>query len=170
MSQTSPQNFLPQDINSVTTKKHRNKDRGSGTSAPRPGTLKIFTILTSHVRSAPLTQKSRYRSTEDRRISDISWDIGYNLKILGKVLLTVQPSKKISAFSSYFYINNKLALSVDALLGLNTMRELGILISPDSNEIIYEGKPLKGMSNPFPMAFLDSPLTGEQTLSPIVAK
>ncbi len=49
------------------------------------------------------------------------------------------------------------------------MRELGILISPDSNEIIYEGKPLKGMSNPSPLAFLDSPLT-EQTVSPIVAK
>ncbi len=52
---------------------------------------------------------------------------------------------------------------MDALLGLNTMRELGILISLDSNEIIYDGKPLKGMSNPPPMAFLDSPLTGEQT-------
>ncbi len=48
------------------------------------------------------------------------------------------------------------------------MRELGILISPNSNEIIYEGKPLKGISNPSPLAFLDSPLTGEQTVSPIV--
>ncbi len=59
---------------------------------------------------------------------------------------------------------------MDALLGLNTMRELGILISPDSDEIIYEGKLLKGMSNPSPLAFLDSPITEEQTVSPIVAK
>ncbi len=59
---------------------------------------------------------------------------------------------------------------MDALLGLNTMRELGILISPDSNEVIYKDKPLKGLSNPSPLAFLDSPLTGEQSVSPIVAK
>ncbi len=59
---------------------------------------------------------------------------------------------------------------MDASLSLNTMRELGILISPDSNEIIYEGKPLKGMSNSSPLAFLCSPLTGEQTVSPIVPK
>ncbi len=95
---------------------------------------------------------------------------GYNLEIIGKVSLTVQPSKEVSAFRSYFYIIKKLALPMDALLGLNTIRELGILISPDSNEIIYEGKPLKGMSNPSPLAFLNSPLTGEQTVSPIVAK
>ncbi len=57
---------------------------------------------------------------------------GYNLEILGKVSLTVQPSKGVSAFRSYFYLIKKLALPVDALLGLNTMRELGILISPDS--------------------------------------
>ncbi len=94
----------------------------------------------------------------------------YNLEILGKVLFTVQPSKKVSAFCSYFYITKTLALPVDALLGLTTMRELGILISPDSNEIIYEGKPLKETSNPSWLAFLDSPLTGEQTVSPIVAK
>ncbi len=50
------------------------------------------------------------------------------------------------------------------------MGELGILINPDSDEIIDEGKPLKGMSNPSPLAFLDSPLTEEQTVSPIVAK
>ncbi len=55
---------------------------------------------------------------------------------------------------------------MDALLGLNTMRDLEILRSPDSNEI----KPLKGLSNPSPLAFLDSPLTEEQTVSPIVAK
>ncbi len=96
--------------------------------------------------------------------------MGYNLEILGKVLLTVQPSKEVSAFRSYFYIIQKLALPVDALLSLNIIRELGILISPDSNEIIYEGKPLKGMSNPSPLAFLDSPLAEEQTFSPIVAK
>ncbi len=63
-----------------------------------------------------------------------------------------------------------MALPVDALLGLNTMRQLGIFTSPASNEIVYEGKPLKGMSNPFPLAFLDSPLAEEQTVSPIVAK
>ncbi len=63
-----------------------------------------------------------------------------------------------------------MVLPVDALLGLNTMRELEVLISPDSNEIIYGGKPLKGMSNPSPLAFPDSPLTGEQTVSLIVAK
>ncbi len=50
------------------------------------------------------------------------------------------------------------------------MRELGILISPDSNEIIYEGKPLKGMSNPSPLAFLYLPFAEKQTVSPIVAK
>ncbi len=50
------------------------------------------------------------------------------------------------------------------------MRELEILISPVSNEIIYEGKPLKGMSNPSPLSFLDSPFSEEQTVSPIVAK
>ncbi len=70
--------------------------------------------------------------------------MGYNLEILVKVPLTVQPSKVVSAFRSYFYIIKKLALPVDALLGLNTMRKSGILISPDSNEIIYKGKPLKG--------------------------
>ncbi len=59
---------------------------------------------------------------------------------------------------------------MDALLSLNTMRELGILISPDSNEIIYEGKPLQGMSNPSPLALLDSPLKEEQIVSPIAAK
>ncbi len=59
--------------------------------------------------------------------------MGYNLEILGEVLLTVRPSKKVSAFRSYFYITNKLALPVDALLGLNTMRELRMLISPDIN-------------------------------------
>ncbi len=95
---------------------------------------------------------------------------GYKLEILVKVLLTVQPSRKVSVFRSYLYITNKLALPMDALIGLNTMRELGALISPDSNEIIYKGKPLKGMSNPFPLGFLDSPLTGEQSVSPIVAK
>ncbi len=61
---------------------------------------------------------------------------GYNLEILGKVLLTVQPSREVSAFCSYFYVTKTLASPVDALLSLNTMRELGILISPDSNEII----------------------------------
>ncbi len=96
--------------------------------------------------------------------------MGYNLEILGKVSLTVKPLKEVSAFRSSFYIIKKLALPVDALLGLNTMRELGILISPDSNEIIYEGKPLKGMSNPSPLAFLDSPFAEEQTVFPIVAK
>ncbi len=95
---------------------------------------------------------------------------GYSLEILGKVLLTVQPSKKVSAFRSYFYVITKFTLPVDALISLNTMRELGILISPDSNEINYEGKLLKGMSSPSPLAFLDSPLTEEQTVSPIVAK
>ncbi len=95
---------------------------------------------------------------------------GSNLKILGKVSLTVQPSKEVSEFCSSFYIIKKLALPADALLGLNTMRELGILISPNSSEIIYEGKPLKGMSNPSPLAFLDWPITEEQTVSPIVAK
>ncbi len=95
---------------------------------------------------------------------------GYNLKILGKVLLTVRPSRKFSGFRSYFYVRNKLALHGDALLGLNTMRELRMLISPDTNEVIYKGKFLKGMSNPSPLAFLHSPLTGEQSVSPIVAK
>ncbi len=80
---------------------------------------------------------------------------GHNLEILGKVLLTVQPSRKVSAFRSHFYIVNKLALPVDAILGLNAMRELRMLISPDTNEVIYKGKPLKGMSNPSPLAFLD---------------
>ncbi len=84
---------------------------------------------------------------------------GSNLEFLGKVSLTVQPSKEVSAFRSSFYIIKTLALPVGALLGLNTMRELGILISPNENEIIYEGKPLKGMSNLSPLAFLDSPIT-----------
>ncbi len=95
---------------------------------------------------------------------------GYNLEILGKVLLTVRPSRKVSKFRSYFYVTNKLELPVEALPGLNTMRELRMLISPDTNEVIYKGKPLKGMSNPSPLTFLDSPLTGEQSVSPIVAK
>ncbi len=68
---------------------------------------------------------------------------GYCVEILGKVLLTVQPSRKVSAFRSYFHVTNKLMLPVNALLGLNNMRELGILISPDSNEVIYKGKPLE---------------------------
>ncbi len=95
---------------------------------------------------------------------------GCNLEIKGKVLSIVQQSRKVNAFRSYFYVIKTLALPVDALLGLNTMRELGILISHDSNAIIYKGKPLKGMTNPSPLVFLDSPLTGEQTVSPIVAK
>ncbi len=95
---------------------------------------------------------------------------GYNPEILGKVLLTVQPSRKASVFCSYFYVTNKLELPADALLGLNTMRELRILISPESNEVNYKDKPLKGMSNPSPLVFLDSPLTGKQSVSPIVAK
>ncbi len=55
-----------------------------------------------------------------------------------------------------------MALQVDALLGLNTMRELRMLISPDTNEVIYKGKPFNGMGNPSPLTFLDSPLTEEQ--------
>ncbi len=43
-------------------------------------------------------------------------------------------------------------------------------MSPNTNEVIYKGKPLKGMSNPSPLAFLDLPLTGEQSVSPIVTK
>ncbi len=66
---------------------------------------------------------------------------GYNLEILGKVLLTVQPSKKVSAFRSYFYIIKTLALPVDALLGLTTMRELGVLISPDSMRLFTRVNP-----------------------------
>ncbi len=54
---------------------------------------------------------------------------------------------------------------MDALLGLKTMRELRMLISPDTNEVIYKGEPLKGMSNPSPLAFLYSPLTEEQESS-----
>ncbi len=50
------------------------------------------------------------------------------------------------------------------------MRELRMLISPDTNEVICKGKPLKGMSNPSPLAFLDSPLTREISFFPIVAK
>ncbi len=95
---------------------------------------------------------------------------GYNLEILGKVLLTVRPSRKVSVFRSYFYVTNKLMLPLDALLGLNTMRGLRVLINPDTNEVIYKGKPLKGMSNPSPLAFLKSPHTREQSVSPIVAK
>ncbi len=63
---------------------------------------------------------------------------GYILEILGKVLLTGRPSRKVSGFRSYFYVTNKLALPVDALLGLNTMREIRMLISPDTNEVIYK--------------------------------
>ncbi len=62
---------------------------------------------------------------------------GYNLEILWKVLVRVQPTGKFNSISSYFYITKKFALPVDALLGLDTMRELWILISPDPNEIIY---------------------------------
>ncbi len=137
--------------------------------------LPLDTDATINVISEPSFRIVRrtFRSGRCRLLPNnmhVGWITGYSLKILGKVLLTVQPSRKVSAFRSYFYITNKVALSVDVLLGLNTMRELGILISPDSNEVIYEGKPLKGMSNPSPLAFLDSPPTGEQTVSPIVAK
>ncbi len=68
----------------------------------------------------------------------------YDLGILGKVLLTVQPSRMVSGSRIFFFVTNKLALPVDALLGLNTMRELRMLISPDTNEVIYKGTPLKG--------------------------
>ncbi len=64
---------------------------------------------------------------------------------------------------------NKLVLPVDALLGLNTMRELRMLISPDTNEVIYKGKLLKVTSKSFSLAFLDLPLTGGQSVFHIVA-
>ncbi len=95
---------------------------------------------------------------------------GSNLEILRKVSLTVQPSKEISAFRSYFYIIKQFALPVDAFLFEHCERQLGMLISPDSNEIIHEGKPLKGMGNSSPLAFLDSPFAKEQTVSPISPK
>ncbi len=93
--------------------------------------------------------------------------MGYNLEILGKVLLTVRSTGKVSGLRIFFYVTNKLALPVDTLLGLNTMRELRMLISPDTNEVIYKGKPFKGMSNPSPLVFLDSPLTEEQESSEV---
>ncbi len=48
---------------------------------------------------------------------------GSDLEFLGKVSLTVQPSKEVGAFCNSFYTIKKLALPVDALLGLNTVRE-----------------------------------------------
>ncbi len=66
----------------------------------------------------------------------------YKIEILGKVLLTFRPTRKISGFRSFFLcVTNKLALPMDALLGFNTMRELRMLIIPYTNEDIYKGNP-----------------------------
>ncbi len=51
---------------------------------------------------------------------------GSNLEILGKIALGVNPGKKVCDFRAIFYVTPNFALPVDAILGLNSMKELEI--------------------------------------------
>ncbi len=49
---------------------------------------------------------------------------GSNLEILGNIVLTVNPGKKVCDFRAVFYVTPNFVLPVDAILGLNSMKEL----------------------------------------------
>ncbi len=51
---------------------------------------------------------------------------GTNLEIIGKIALRVIPGKKVRDFRATFYVTPNFALPVDAILGLNSMKELEI--------------------------------------------
>ncbi len=72
------------------------------------------------------------------------------------------------AFHVIFDITNNFALPVDAVLGMNSLKELHKIISAERNVVIYQGKHLVGMETPSPLASQvfsdkDSQPTVEQT-------
>ncbi len=72
---------------------------------------------------------------------------GSALEILGKVLLTLRPSVKVRPFQATFYVTKNFSLPVDGLLGLNTMKEMQMVINPEANVVVYQGKNLQGMKS-----------------------
>ncbi len=73
---------------------------------------------------------------------------GLNLEIIGKIVLRVNPGKKIFDFRTVFYVTPNFALPVDAILGLNSMKELQMEIKPETNCVVYQGRQLVGMETP----------------------
>ncbi len=92
---------------------------------------------------------------------------GSNLGILGKVHLKVSPGKKVCDFDYVFYVTPNFALPVDAILGLNTIKDLRMIIEAETNAVVYQGRHLIGMDNPSPL--LSKFLSGSepQTVSPV---
>ncbi len=80
---------------------------------------------------------------------------GSNLEILGRVLLEICPGKKVYDFHAVFYVTPNFALPVDAILGLNSLKELHMIIKWEINAVIYQGKHLVGMDNPSPLVSQD---------------
>ncbi len=66
-------------------------------------------------------------------------------------MLRVNPGKKVCDFR-VFFITPNFALPVDAILGLNSMKELQMEIKPGTNVVVYQGKKLVGMETPSPLA------------------
>ncbi len=62
-----------------------------------------------------------------------------NLEILGKIVLRVNPGKRVCDFRAVFYVTPNLALSVAAVLGLNSIKELQMAIKPGTN-VVYQGR------------------------------
>ncbi len=76
---------------------------------------------------------------------------GSNLEILGKIVLRVNPGKKVHDFHAVFCVTPNFALPVDAILGLNSMKELQLEIKPGTNSVVYQGRQLVGMETPSPL-------------------
>ncbi len=81
---------------------------------------------------------------------------GSDLEVLGRVFLTVCLQERLRPFHDEFYVSSKFSLPVDGILGLKTMRNLGMLIQPGENSIIYKGRVLRGLTEPSAMASLPS--------------
>ncbi len=58
-------------------------------------------------------------------------------------------------FMLSFMCQNNFALPVEAILGLNSLKELHMIINAERNAVIYRGKHLVGMDNPSPLASQD---------------
>ncbi len=55
--------------------------------------------------------------------------------------MRVNPGKKVCDFRCVFYVTPNFALLVDAILGLNSMKELQMEIKPGANVAVYQGLP-----------------------------
>ncbi len=60
-----------------------------------------------------------------------------DLGVLGRVFLTVCLQAKVRPFQDEFYVSSKFSLPVDGILGLKTMRDLGMLIQPGENSVSF---------------------------------